>query len=645
MRAKEPNVLFIALDDMNEWFGYLGVNPDVKTPNVDRLAAQGMAFSNAVCASPVCNPSRTAFLTGMRPTTSGCYMLNDYLEDSPKRHEGIPFPLHFKNNGYHTMAGGKVDHDGKGNVEQAIQKTFSESMWSENAGFFNGQQFGLHSPYSECMTETPGVHSFASHWGPLDKDVEDDLSDVHVTRWACEQLKRDYDKPFLLGVGFFRPHLPLVAPKRFFDMYSDKESLWLPPTGPAEMEGMSAPARQMSLASWQDYGLGCHRQVMEQGKRRDITQAYLACISFVDDCIGRVLEALEESHYADSTIVVLASDNGWGLGEHFHWKKWSVFDNAARIPFIIKAPGMGSGGQPCEAGVDLTDIYPTLVDLCGLPDPGHLDGETLRPLLSAEATVRERPGMTSFGPHNYSLRTAHYRYTRYADGSEELYDYSKDPWEHDNVAQRSGYEEVKEGLARWLPENPAPSLSSCPPRGRPLQLGAGAMQWFRAYEDGFADRDLSIRAKVKLDGESAVIVHHGGYFTGYALYVKERRLCMSVQNVETPLRWDRLEPKRTVVESGRRVPDHEVEVEGRLERDGTIMLMVDGEIVARGHADSALSTYPAGLLEAGQYSYDKYPPIGDYQSIETFPGEIKDIQVAFAGKATYPFDRKKGTTL
>ncbi|MFW6286314.1 MAG: sulfatase [Candidatus Sumerlaeota bacterium] len=627
--SKQPNILFISMDDMNEWFGYLGVNPDVKTPNVDRLAAEGMAFSNAVCASPVCNPSRTAFLTGMRPSTSGCYMLNDMLEDSPKRHEGIPFPLHFKRNGYHTMVGGKVDHGG-GPIDHSTRKTFDESMWSEDAGFFNGQQFDLHSPYAECMTETPGVHSFASHWGPLDDEVEDELSDVQVSRWACEKLNQDYDKPFLLAAGFFRPHLPLIAPKRYFDMYSNKESLWLPPTGSDDMEGMPAPARQMALASWQDYGLGCHRQVMEQGKRRDITQAYLACASFVDDCIGQILQALENSKYADNTIVVLASDNGWGLGEHFHWKKWSIFDNGSNIPFIIKAPGMGGMGNGCEAGVDLTDIYPTLVDLCGLPDPGHLDGQTLRPLLSGEADVRERPGLTSFGPHNHSLRTDQYRYTRYADGSEELYDYGEDPWEHNNVAQKREYEEVKERLAKWLPENPAPALDSSPAPGQPLELEPGAMRWFRAFEDGFADRAISIRATVKLEGDNAVIVHHGGYFAGYALYVKDCRLCMSVQDVETPLRWDRLDPKRTVVESQTPLPERKVDVEGKLERDGTITLKVDGETVATGKAESALSIYPTGLLEAGQYSYDKYPPMGDYEKIETFPGAIEDILVVFA---------------
>ncbi len=631
--SKQPNVLFISLDDMNEWFGYLRVNPDVKSPNVDRLAAEGMAFPNAVCASPVCNPSRTAFLTGLRPSTSGCYMLNDHYEFSPKRHDCLPFPLHFKRNGYHTMVGGKVDHDGQGRVEQAIQKTFNESMWSENAGFFNGQQFDLHSPYAECMTATPGFHRFASHWGPLDEDVEDELSDVQVARWACEQLQKDYDKPFLLGAGFFRPHLPLIAPKRFFDMYSDKDSLWLPPTGPDDMEGMPAAARQMALASWQDFGLGCHRQVMEQNKRREITQAYLACASFVDDCIGRVLQALENSKYADNTIVVLASDNGWGMGEHFHWKKWSIFDNGSNIPFIIKAPGMDGMGKNCEAGVDLTDIYPTLVDLCGLPDPGHLEGESLRDLLSGKTTDRERPGMTSFGPHNHSLRTSQYRYTHYADGGEELYDYTDDPWEHRNLADDPKMADVKAGLAKWLPENPAPALASSPKPGGPIEMEPGETVWFRAYEDGFAGKSVTVRAKIKMDGKEGVIAHHGSYFSGYSLYVREGRLCMGVTEVPTPLRWDRLDTKTTIARSDAPLPEGEIEVEGVWDRDGTITLKADGQVIGSAKSDTGLAIYPVGRIECGFYAYKIlgiFPPQGDVPESDKFAGNLQTVEVFFS---------------
>ncbi len=628
--SKQPNILFISMDDMNEWFGYLGVNPDVKTPNVDRLAAEGMAFSNAVCASPVCNPSRTAFLTGMRPTTSGCYMLCDNLEDSPKRETGIPFPLHMKRNGYHTMMAGKVDHGGEP-IDRATEKTFGESMWSEWGGYFNGQQFDLHSPYRECMTDHPGFYKFAFHWGPLDDEIEETLSDVQVAGWASEQLEKDYDKPFLLAAGFYRPHLPLIAPKRYFDMY-DPDSLWLPPTGSDDMEGMPAAARQVALASYQDSATGMHRSILDAAKRREITQAYLACVSFVDDCIGRVLDALRKSKYADNTIVVLASDNGWGLGEHFHWKKWSIFDNGSNIPFIIKAPGMGGMGKPCEAGVDLTDIYPTLVDLCGLSNPGHLEGESLRALLSGEQTDRERPGMTSFGPHNHSLRTSQYRYTRYADGSEELYDYHEDPWEHRNLAGDPQLATVKEELAKWFPENPVPALTSSPKPGGPIEVKPGDTVWFRAFEDGFAGRRVTVRAKIKIDGDEGVIVHHGSYFSGYSLYVRDRHLCMGVTEVPTPLRWDQLETKTTIARSDAPLPEGEIEVEGIWEQDGAITLKANGQVVGSAKSEAGLAIYPAGRLECGfvkDWQFGNFPKQGDPPLSDEFPGTLDSVQVLF----------------
>lgn len=629
-QTERPNILFISMDDMNEWFGYLGVNPDVKTPNVDRLAAEGMAFPNAVCASPVCNPSRTAFLTGMRPATSGCYMLNDQLEKSPRRETGIPFPLYFRRNGYLTLTAGKVDHGGQP-IERSTKNTFGESMWEEDGGWWDGQQFGLHSPYRDCPTDRPGFYQFAFHWGPLDDEIEETLSDVKTAKWAEEQFQRDFDRPFLMAAGFFRPHLPLIAPKRYFDMYNPDE-LWLPPTGSDDMEGMPPAARQVALAGYQDSALGTHRTLLETNKRREITQAYLACASFVDDCIGRVLQALENSKYADNTIVVLASDNGWGLGEHFHWKKWSVFDNGSNIPFIIKAPGMDGMGNACEAGVDLTDIYPTLVDLCGLPDPGHLEGESLRDLLSAKAADRERPGLTSFGPHNHSLRTSRYRYTRYADGSEELYDYTDDPWEHRNLADDPKMAEVKASLVKWLPDNPAPALASSPKPGGLIEMEPGETVWFRSYEDGFAGKRVTVRAKINLQGDEGIIAHHGSYFSGYSLYVRDHHLCMGVTEVPTPLRWDRLDTKTTIARSDAPLPEGEIEVEGIWDRDGAITLKADGQIIGSAKADTGLAIYPTGRIECGFYKYQPpgiFPLQGDAPESDEFPGTLADVQVCF----------------
>jgi iduronate 2-sulfatase len=624
--ARRPNVLFIAIDDLTGWLGCMDTNPDVRTPNMDRLAEQGMAFTNACCTSPVCNPSRTAILTGLSPAETGCYLLTDHLSASPLRGRALPMPLHFRHSGYRTMVGGKVDHGNS--VDRAVQESRGESMWDENAGFFNGQQFDMHSRHAPDLTHVDGYYRFAFHWGPLDDDQAQTQSDRHVADWAVERLGRDYDKPFFLAAGFFRPHVPLTAPKRFFDMY-DPDELTLPPTGPYDFGGMPSAAQQVALASYQDFKQGMHYQVTEHGYWRDVLHAYLACVSFTDHCVGRVLHALEQSPYADNTIVVLWGDNGWSLGDHFHWKKWSLWDSGARVPLIMRVPGMDPPEHRCDEGVGLIDIYPTLLELCDLPDVPGLAGVSLRGLLSGEQPERDQPARTFLGPRNQSLRTRRWRYTRYCDGGEELYDYENDVHEHVDLAGDPDYAEVRESLSEWLEDDPAPAISSSPPPGATLRPEAGESVWFRGLEDGFAGSSITVRATVSADDDEAVIVHHGSWFAGYSLYVQDGRLCMGVMDVETPLRWDGLEATTTVVRSDSRLPDDTVEVEGRLGADGAITLKMDGEVVGRGDAGGPLSIYPCGLLEAGCYSQTGYGPIGDYSEQEDFPGTVRDITVSF----------------
>jgi arylsulfatase A-like enzyme len=623
--ADRPNVLFIALDDLTGWLGCMGTNPDVKTPNMDRLASEGMMFQNGVCTSPVCNPSRTAILTGMSPATTGCYLLPDNIQNSPVRDQALPMPLHFKQNGYRTMVGGKVDHGNS--VDKACQESRGESMWHENGGFFNGQQFQMHSPHAPDLCHVDGFYKWAFHWGPLDEEQAETLSDKLVADWAVEQLEQEYDEPFFLGAGFFRPHVPLIAPKRFFDMY-DKDDLTLPETGPRDMDGMPPAARQVALAGYQDFKAGMHRQITDHGYWRDVLQAYLASVSFADHCVGRVLEALDNSPHADNTVVVLWGDNGWSLGDHFHWKKWNLWNSGARVPFIMKAPGMDPGTHVCEEGVGLIDIYPTLVELCDLPDVPNLEGRSLKGLLSGEQAEREEPAVTWLGPGNQSLRTRRWRYTRYCDGSEELYDYENDIDELKNLADDPEFADVKQSLASHLRQERAPAFSSSPAPGATLRPAPGESQWFQGVEDGFAGRPITIRAKVEAGGDG-VIVHHGSWFAGYSLYVKDRKLCMGVMDLETPLCWDNLEANTTVVESQRSLPDGLVQVEARLDADGTVKLRMDGEVAGTGRAGGPLSIYPCGMLEAGCYTRENYPAIGDYELTEEFPGSLKDISVSF----------------
>ena len=626
MTAKErPNVLFIALDDMNCWLGCLGTHPEVQTPNMDRLARQGTLFTSAVCPSPVCNPSRTAMMTGMSPSTTGCYLLNDHLADSPARFKARPFPLYFRESGYHTMMAGKIDHYGEPVAVAALQ-AFNTYMWCETGTNFGGQQMQMHSRHRDCMTGAPGFYSWAMHWGPLDEDQTNELADTATARWTCDQLRRGYDKPFLLAAGFHKPHQPLIAPQKFFDMY-DPEKITLAEKGPVDMGDMPHFARQVALTGYHDNGGGEHRSIVEAGKEREIVQAYLACISYADDCIGEVLRALEHSPHADNTIVVLWSDNGWSLGEHFHWQKWSLFESDSRVPLIIKVPGMPAG-QVCKAGVDFTDIYPTLVELCGLKTPAHLQGQSLTPLLSGREKDRERPGLTSFGPSNHSVRTSRYRYTRYADGSEELYDIQEDPNEWSNLASSKEHLEIIASLARWLPMQPVPAIDSVPAPGASLRLKQGEQVWFRGVETGFDHRRIRMRARVAAHGDGP-IVHHGGFFARYGLYIKDGRLSMGIASVREPLQWDKLDPWIANIQADTRLEPDWFQLEGVIEADGRMQLKIDGETVATGQAPGALAVYPAGLLEVGQYTQDRYPSVGNLERCDEFPGRVEDVRVDY----------------
>jgi len=624
-----PNVLFIAIDDLNAWLGCLGVNPDVRTPHMDRLASRGMLFRNACCAAPVCNPSRTAVLHGLQPTTTGCYLLNDELIDSPQRERTLPLPIYFQRQGYHTMRAGKIDH-GTNPVTKAAAARGLEPLWNDDGGFFNGQNFGLLSPGSSNLRDCQGAHPHSLHWGPLDEADAAQLSDSMVADWAVERLHREYEQPFFLATGFFRPHTPLIAPRRFFELY-DPEQIHLPDTGPEAMPGLPAMARNACLAGWQDLVGGSHAEITDHGLNRDIVHAYLACISFVDDCIGRVLDALEASPYAENTMVVLWSDNGWGLGEHFHWLKWSTFDIAARVPLIIRAPGLTAPGSVCEAGVCLTDLYPTLLDCCDLPPEPLCEGSSLRPLLAGETSTRAEPARTSFGPAVHSLRDERWRYVHHGDGSEELYDHRSDASEFVNLADNPELEPVLVGFRRWLPDNPAPALASVPPPAGRMDLTPGQEVWFRGCQSGYAERGLRISAEISLEQADAIVLRHGGAFAGYCLYLRAAHLHFAVMDPPTPLHWRHLTPRRSLIRDNRCLPPGTHRVVAQWRADGELLLSLDDQMVARGRHHGPLSIYPTGLLEAGQWLGPKgdstWPAIGLEQPCAAFPGSLQELRV------------------
>jgi len=434
-RAKDkPNVLFIAIDDLNDWIGCLGGHPDVKTPNLDRLSERGVLFTNAFCSAPACNPSRASLLTGILPSTSGVY-----LNPQPWRPvlpDAVTIPQHFMANDYHVTGGGKIFHGSYPDPPS----------WHEYFPSKTKTKPSDPVPPNRPLNGIPKTSHF--DWGPV--DVEDsDMGDWKVADWARGELSKDHDKPFFLAVGIFRPHLPWYVPKKYLDMYPP-DQITLPNVNENDLDDIPPPGKKMAKPN------GDHKKVIDHNQWRKAVSAYLASISFADACVGRVIDALDRSAYADNTVIVLWSDHGWHLGEKLHWRKFSLWEEATHNVLMVVAPGITSPGGRCSRPMSMIDIYPTLIDICGLSPNKRLEGKSLLPLLKNPKAAWERPALTTHGRNNHSIRSERWRYIRYKDGSEELYDRDKDELEWNNLAGKPGYDEVKKELSRWLPTVNAP---------------------------------------------------------------------------------------------------------------------------------------------------------------------------------------------
>ncbi|HEY1171587.1 MAG TPA: sulfatase [Verrucomicrobiae bacterium] len=424
--AEKPNVLFIAVDDLNDWIGALGKRPDVKTPNMDRLASRGVLFTKAYCAGPACNPSRAALMSGKRPSTTGVYH-----NDQPWRpvmKDTVTLSQHFMQNGYRVEGGGKIFHN-------AYNDLASWEKWTKNPGFPEPKKRALE-----------GTGHF--DWGMVDA-TDDQMGDTKVVDWGISFLKEKQDKPFFLAVGMIKPHLPFYAPKKYFDMYPiDKVK-----TPKVQADDLAdVPPAGVKMAKPQ----GDHKKVVEAKEWEHAVQSYLACITYTDAQIGRLIDALDASPYAKNTIIVLWSDHGWHLGEKEHWRKFALWEEATRVVFMAVVPGMTKAKQECARTVNLLDIYPTMIDLCGLPKRDGIEGNSLVPLLKDPKAKWEHPSITTHGRNNHAVRTERWRYIRYEDGSEELYDHDADPLEWKNLASDAKFASVKAELIKSLPAVNAP---------------------------------------------------------------------------------------------------------------------------------------------------------------------------------------------
>ena len=440
---KKPNVLFIAIDDQNDWIGYLGGHPMVKTPHIDRLAKRGTAFTNAHCQAPLCNPSRTSLMTGLRPSTTGIYGLSPWFRTVPELKNLVTLPQYLKQQGgYKTYSTGKIYHGRYGRQN-------------------NDQEFDLIGPGASAMPFPPkkliGSTPFGNHklmdWGVFDHKDED-KGDWKVASWAVDQLDTKPKEPFFMSVGFFLPHVPCFATQKWFDLYPDNDSV-LPKT---LRNDRSDTPRFSWYMHWYLPEVR-HKWLEENNQWRNLVRSYLACTSFVDSQVGRLMNALKRNNFSDNTVIVLWSDHGWHLGEKSITGKNTLWDDGTRVPLIFAGPGV-KPGQICTQPAELLDIYPTLNKLLDLPKKKGLDGRSLTPQLMNAKAKRKWPAITTHNHNNHGVRSENWRYIQYADGSEELYDMRKDPNEWNNLANNSKHAKVIARHKKFLPKNnrkPAPN--------------------------------------------------------------------------------------------------------------------------------------------------------------------------------------------
>lgn len=457
--AQRPNVLFISIDDLNDWVGPLGGHPQVKTPNLDKLAARGTTFTNAHCQSPLCNPSRTSVLTGLRPTTTGVYALAPWFRTSERWAKHPTVFQAFRADGYRTLTGGKIFHDAYPPKVDRRDAGPEVDVWGTHGAF-------TPRPKAKFVT-TPDPNPLVD-WGAF-PEKDEECYDHDVGTWAVGQLKTPPKSPFFLAVGFRHPHVPCYAPQKWFDLYPD-DSLVMPPVKDDDRDDLPR------FASYLHWKLPEPRLkwLKEEKQWRPLVRAYLASVSYVDWQVGRVLDALAASGLEKDTVVVLWSDHGWHLGEKGITGKNSLWERSTRVPLIFAGPGVAAGAK-CGRPVELLDIYPTLAALCGLKPNPVLEGVTLTPQLRDARTPRERPAVTTHNPGNHAVRTERWRYIEHADGSTELYDHATDPNEWANVAGDLRNAGVIRELARALPAKSAAPLPGS--AGRLLTFENGVPIW------------------------------------------------------------------------------------------------------------------------------------------------------------------------
>ncbi|MEM7010944.1 MAG: sulfatase [Verrucomicrobiota bacterium] len=452
-----PNILFIAIDDLNDWIGCLDGHPQVQTPHMDALAGRGVLFTEAHCPAPVCGPCRAAVLSGFGPTTTGVYSNNARWKNRLSDYESMPAWL--KKQGYRTIGAGKIFHGDHDNSFD-LYGPAAAHPWPKHALLQSHQKphfdweidgVTIRFPRNGMPADRTWQDKHSFDWGPVDRPDEE-FRDAQHTHWTIEQLAKDYDQPFFMGMGFHLPHQPLFAPKRFHDMYPP-ESVELPPIIENDLDDLSRSGRAYALIPTTS---GTHASVVKHDQWKHAVSSYLATVSFVDDLLGQLLGALEKSPHAANTWIVLWSDHGWHLGEKEHWGKATGWFRATRVPLMIVPPKNSApdGFEPdgrCDHPVNLIDLFPTIVDMVGEPARDDLEGTSLLPLVAKPDAKWNDHTVTTFGRGNHAISTKRWRYIRYFDATEELYDRATDPHEWSNVADNPNHATILDDFRSKIP--------------------------------------------------------------------------------------------------------------------------------------------------------------------------------------------------
>ena len=458
LSGNQPNVIFFAVDDMNDWITPMG---DMRafTPNLQRLADRGVTFQNGHTAGIFCAPSRSAIFTGKYPHNSGIYTDQIYFYNHP---EYRPLQVAFQEGGYNTYGTGKLFHHPEGCVDQRgwtnfhlrtkeqKQNGWSMDSWKQNAPLPNPYPASKFNQINPKWKGKPFMEV-----GPIPNEKEEEMADTLRTEWACDIIKKTHDKPFFLALGLYAPHYPNYAPKKYFDLYP--------------LKGIKPPI--MKNDDGEDLPAGIQKKVMARKKsvhdkldKLNIIdtniQGYLACISYADAMLGRVLDQLDQSPHKENTIIVFWSDHGYAQGQKWHWGKHTLWERTSNVPFLWSGPSIAKNSQTNQTAT-LIDMYPTLIELCQLKTDSNLDGLSLAKVLKNPKEAFDRTVILPHDhPGSYALIQEDWKYIEYKDGGEELYHSSKDPHEWHNLADKPEYQTIKNNIRQHKPKHFAePGLS------------------------------------------------------------------------------------------------------------------------------------------------------------------------------------------